>query len=262
MSRLEAREIAVSFGVREALGGVGLAVGAGETVGLIGPNGAGKTTLLRVCAGLLPPGSGTVLFEEKPITDWKPRERARRIALLPVGAPYHWPLEVRRLVALGRLPRLGPWQRAGDDDEAAIDRALTAADATPFVGRAVGELSNGERARVMLARALAGEPDLLLADEPVSGLDPAHQLRVMEVLAGLAACGGSVVVTLHDLTLAMRFCDRVVMLDRGRVAADGPPAEVLTPESLEAVFGLRAVTGRHEGVPFVVPWTASRRPGP
>ncbi|MBT7941761.1 MAG: ABC transporter ATP-binding protein [Alphaproteobacteria bacterium] len=156
MIRLKAQHVDVKFGSRAALKNAGLSVQAGDVVGLIGPNGAGKTTLLRVCANLLKPRSGEVLFEDQPLADMNARTRARAVAFLPSGAPCHWPLEVYRLVALGRHPHLSPWENRSPADLAAIEDALELADAGKFRGRAVDELSDGERARVMLARALAG----------------------------------------------------------------------------------------------------------
>ncbi len=258
MIRLSVEGIHVRFGDRTALNGIGATVSSGEVVGLIGPNGAGKTTLLRVCANLLVPDAGAVRFEDRPITAFTPRDLARSLAFLPTGAPCHWPVEVGRLVALGRLPYLPPWTNARSEDAAAIDAAIARADVGEFLGRTVDELSDGERARVMLARALAGEPRLLLADEPIAGLDPLHQIQLMNVLTGLAKAGGSVIVTLHDLALAARFCDRLILLDHGDVAADGAPDEVLSDARLGRVFGIRAARGAHEGVPFILPWTSAK----
>ncbi len=259
MIRLAAQNIGVKFDERTALKGAGLSVRPGDLVGLVGPNGAGKTTLLRVCANLLKPQAGDVMFEEQPLGAMKARTRARAIAFLPSGAPCHWPLEVYQAVALGRHPHLAPWENRGPADVAAIEAALELADAGDFRGRSVLELSDGERARVMLARALAGEPRLLLADEPVAGLDPLHQLKVMGVLAAMAGKGDSVVVTLHDLSLAARFCNRIVLLDNGEVIAEGLPAEVLSQDHLAGVFGISAVRGDHQGVSYILPWSAAEK---
>lgn len=260
MIRLQAEAISVAYNGRQALAAVGATVEDGEVVGLVGPNGAGKTTLLKTCTGLLEPERGAVLFEDKPLAEWRPAALARRLAYLPQGASYAWPLRVRRLIALGRLPHLPPWRRPSPNDEAAIDRAMRLADVAHLAGRTADALSGGERARVMLARALAVEPRLLLADEPVSGLDPRHQLQVMEVLKGLAEGGASVVVTLHDLSLAARFCDRLVLLRDGKMMAEGAPAEVLSTVNLETVFGVRAVSGRQDGSLYLLPWQVVNGP--
>jgi iron complex transport system ATP-binding protein len=235
--------IVMRLGRRTVLDGVSLAVNDGEMVGLIGPNASGKTTLMRVLAGLIVPDSGTAT---PPLT---PAERARSVAYLEQGAQVHWPLAVRRLVALGRLPHLGPFQRPSEADARAIDAALAETDVAALANRPVTELSSGELARVHLARALATAPRVLLADEPVASLDPNHALQVMELLRAQAA-RGAVVVVLHDLTLAARFCDRLVLLDRGKVVADGAPMTVLTPETVARIYGVRAVFGDNWVVPL------------
>ncbi len=254
MSRIEARDLMVMLGGRTVLDGVDLALAPGEVLGLVGPNGAGKTTLLRALAGLVAPAGGQVLVEARPLSDWHRVELARYLAYLPQNAPCHWPLAVSQVVMLGRLPRLRPWIRPRPDDDEAVRRTLRQVDAEAFEGQRVDELSDGERARVMLARALAGEPVVLLADEPVAGLDPGHQLQVMRLLAALAGEEMSVIVTLHDLTLAARFCHRLVILDHGRVLAAGAPAEVLSPANLAATFAIRAEIGSRNGETFLVPW--------
>lgn len=220
-------------------------------IGLIGPNGAGKTTLVRAIAALIP-HEGTIELDGQAVAAMEPRARARAIAYLAQGAGSHWPLEVSRLVALGRLPHLAPFRAPAPEDEAAIARAMDLADVGNFRGRDVLTLSGGERARVLLARALAVEAPLLLVDEPVASLDPYHQLGIMEVLRDYASAGRTVIAVLHDLSLAARYCDRLVLLDEGIVKADGRPEDVLTPENLEAVYRIRAVIGG-EGERFVMP---------
>lgn len=258
MSLLSARSIRLSRGGRAVLDGVDLSVRAGECVGLIGPNGAGKSTLLSVMAGLLP-ADGEVQLDNRPLGQWPRAERARRIGFLEQGAACHWPLSVERVVTLGRLPHAspwpGPWGGMGDHDRAAIARAMAQCDVTQFATRNVTALSGGERARVMLARALAGDPAVLLADEPAAGLDPYHQLQVMELLAGLAADGMAVLVVLHDLTLALRHCTRLCLLDQaGRVAADAAPASLLEGDALGRVYGIELLRGGHQGAAFALPW--------
>jgi iron complex transport system ATP-binding protein len=204
-----------------------LALSAGALVGLVGPNGAGKTTLLRALAGLSA-GPGVVSVGGAALS---PAVRVRRLAWLPADRDVAWPLSGRDLVQLG----LGPG--AARDDAAAM-LALAAADASAFADRRVDTLSTGERARVLLARALVARPDWLLLDEPVANLDPWHRLDIMALLAREAARGAGVVVALHDLDLAAR-CDRVLLMHEGAVVGDGPPGKVLAEAPLAAIFGIR-----------------------
>ncbi len=254
MSRLGADAVTVRLGARTALDAVTAAVSGHELVGLIGPNGAGKSTLLRTMAGLLDPAAGTVALNGRPFAAIGRADRARRIGYLPQDGTIHWALPVAEIVLMGRLPHLRGWQRPGARDRAIADAAMAALDNAGLAARPATRLSGGERARVLLARALAGEPDILLADEPVAGLDPYHRLEVMEHLGGLAARGTGVVVVLHDLALAARFCHRLVLLAGGRVAAEGAPAAVLTAERLAGVYRVEALAGMHEGAPYVLPW--------
>jgi iron complex transport system ATP-binding protein len=203
----------------------------GEVVGLIGPNGSGKTTLLRALAGLTA-GPGRTLLDAHPLVEIAASVRARRLAYLPAEREAGWPMRARDVVALGRMP-------FGGADDGAIDRALGLTDALAFADRRVDLLSTGERARVLLARALAGQPDWLLLDEPTANLDAHHQIAILDVLRGEAARGAGVLVTLHDLVLAERWCDRLLLLDGGKLVADGTPAEVLTPERLRDSFHVR-----------------------
>jgi iron complex transport system ATP-binding protein len=217
------------------------------------PNGAGKTSLLRVCLGLLLPRAGSVQIGGKSIGEIPRQDLARTVAYLPQAAISHWPLEVKRLVALGRVPHLAPLQRLSDDDVDAVEEALDLADVRHLVGRNVHELSGGERARVLLARALAVQAHFLLADEPVAGLDPGHQLEMMAIFREQAHAGTGVIVTLHDLSLTAQYCDRVMVLCDGFIVADGPPDKVLEPGILASVFRIRSKTGDVEGRRYIVP---------
>ncbi|MDZ4737394.1 MAG: ABC transporter ATP-binding protein [Rhodospirillaceae bacterium] len=253
MSRIDAQALSVRLGRRRVIENVSLAIGDGEMVGLLGPNGAGKTTLLRCLAGLLPGYSGTVNFDGVPIGDVERNALARRLAYLPQSAECHWPISVRNLVALGRLPHRSAWGGFGPADRVAIDRAIETADLAALAERPVNELSGGERTRAMLARALATEPASILADEPIAGLDPAHRLDVMALLQRLALSGLAVLVVLHDLTLAARYCHRLILLRDGHVQASGRPADVFTPGLLADVFGVRAHMAELADGPLVVP---------
>ena len=171
-----------------------------------------------------------------------PRCRALiwRGAYVPQGQTLHWPLSVERLVGLGRLPHLAPMSRISAADTAAIERAMARADVLDLRDRIATELSGGERARALFARALAVEAPALIVDEPLASLDPGHQIDVMDLLRAEAAAGGTVIVVLHDLTFAARYCDRLLLIDKGRVMADGAPAAVLTADRLQAVYGIDA----------------------
>lgn len=222
--------LTVQRGPRKVLDAVSFALSGGEFVGLIGPNGAGKTTLLRAALGLLP-ATGRSSLTELPA-----QARAKAAAFVPQNREINWPISVERLVALGRAPL----QAGAAADRAAIEQALSALDLTELRARPATELSGGEQARALLARALAQETPLLVADEPTSGLDPAAQLAVMELFQTLAAEGRCVLASLHDLGLAARYCTRLIVLNAGRIVADGRPDQVLTPALLAAVFGISA----------------------
>jgi len=250
---IEARGLRVRLKAREVLQGLDAAAYPGQLTAIIGPNGAGKTTLLKAFAGLLAPAGGMALLDGRSVADWEPQALARRLAYLPQERIVHWALTVRAVVALGRLPYrpLGAGESAAD--AAAIDAALAAMDARHLAPRPVLELSGGERARVLVARALAQEPHVLLADEPAAGLDPAHQLTLFRHLAALAAAGRTVVVALHDLSLAARFCHSVILVHGGRAIAAGAPQDVLTPGHLAAAYGITASYHTIDGVPVVLP---------
>ncbi len=248
MKLVEATKIRVSFDGLKILQEVDLELRKGEVLGLIGPNGAGKSTLLKVLMGEVTPESGSVK-----ILDGKKDLVAKKVAYLPQGQVIHWPLSVKRLVALGRIPHLMPWESLGPDDERAIAQAMADTDVVHLKDRFVDHLAGGERNLVLLARALATQPSVLLADEPVQGLDPAHGLQVMDLLSRFANHERGVIVVLHDLTLAARFCHRLVLLHQGKVLATGKPEEVLAPENLKKSYHIEAKYGMGDAF-YIVPW--------
>ena len=236
---IDARHLTVRLGDRRVLDDVGVSIPSGCLCALVGPNGAGKSTLLRTLAGLIEIAGGEV------------GHNLSSIAYLPQDRVVHWNLDVARTVALGRLQH-GP-RRLTSTDIVAIDREMARMDIAHLAGRPIREISGGERARVLIARALVQERPVLLADEPVAGLDPAHQLALFETLRALAREGRTVLVALHDLSLAARYADRVVVLHRGRVAADGDPTTALSPKTMGHVFGIEMLRAEIDGVPVVVP---------
>ncbi|MBT8475049.1 MAG: ABC transporter ATP-binding protein [Alphaproteobacteria bacterium] len=247
MTLLSLEHMTVTRGARRVIDDVSLTIGAGEFVGLIGPNGAGKTTLMRAALSLLP-AKGTCNLRQL-----KPSERARAVAWLPQQREIAWPVDVETVVALGRIPYLPRGASLRDDDRAAVGHAVSRMGLEAFAGRIATQLSGGEQARVLIARALAQDTPLFMADEPIAGLDPAHQLSTMRAFADLARDGRSVLAALHDLPLAARYCTRLILIDAGRIVADGPPRAVLTEENVAEVFGVRgafAETGA--GVAFQV----------
>ena len=226
---------------------VSVQITAGECVGLIGPNGAGKTTLLRGALGLLPHEGHSSLTEMTPL------DRARHAAWMPQSREIAWPIEVETLIALGRIPHLPRGAKLRPDDQTAIDAAISRLALESYRTRTATQLSGGEQARVLIARALAQDTPLLMADEPIAGLDPANQISTMQVFQRLAQEGHGVVISLHDLGLAARHCTRLLMMHQGRLIADGPPREVLTPDHIAQVFGITGFWAETETGPVFQP---------
>ena len=252
---LEASGIHVELGGQAILRNVEVTVRRGEVVGLVGPNGAGKSTLLRVVTGMLRPSAGTVAIEGDALGALPRREIAMRVAVvqqLPEAPPT---MRVRDLVVLGRHPHLGLLARESRHDFDVVAEAMRRAGCDRFADRELGSLSGGERRRAFIARALAQEAPLLLLDEPTSNLDAHAQVEILELVADLAAGGSGVLLIVHDLTLAAAYCDRVVLLDRGEVVADGPPSEVVTSEHVQRVYGRGVTVLAHpvSGAPVVIP---------
>jgi iron complex transport system ATP-binding protein len=242
---------------REVLTSVDLSLPRGSLLAIVGTNGSGKTTLLRLLAGVLTPDAGEVEFGGQPLAEWRRVDLARRVAVLPQQLDLPVGFRVAELVEMGRAPHARSLFGSTDADEQAVARALSDADALDLADRFADELSGGERQRVLVAMALAQEPELLLMDEPTLHLDLAHQVALLSAIRRLQAQRGlTVVAVLHDLNLAAAFAPRIVVLHHGAVAADGPPQEVLTPQLVQEVFGvavLEARTGtgnRHLAVDF------------
>jgi iron complex transport system ATP-binding protein len=251
---LAARSLSVTLAGRLVLNDVSLALSSGHLVALVGPNGAGKTTLLRTLAGLVP-SVGTIEIGGAALSSLSLRDRARRFAYLPQGHIVHWPLPARDIVALGRYPHgaTDPARLTPKDTEAVV-RAMQATDVVEFSERSVTELSGGERSRVALARVLAVEAPVILADEPTASLDPRHQFDVMKSLRASADKGVLVIVVTHDLGLAARFADTVLVLSEGRLVSQGTPAEALSEKIMGDVFRISAYRAEYQREAVIVPW--------
>ena len=251
---LTARGLNVTLAGRLVLHDVSLTLSSGHLVALVGPNGAGKTTLLRALAGLVP-SEGAIGVGGAALSSLSLRERARRFAYLPQGHVVHWPLAARDIVALGRYPHgaTDPARLTPKDTEAVL-RAMQATDVVEFSERRVTELSGGERSRVALARVLAVEAPVILADEPTASLDPRHQFDVMKSLCASADKGVLVIVVTHDLGLAARFADTVLVLSDGRLVSQGAPAEALSEKIMGEVFRISAYRAEFQREAVIVPW--------
>ena len=234
MNVLSLDRLTVKRGTCPVVDSVSLTVERGDCIGLIGPNGAGKTTMMRAAMGLLPHDGHCSL------STMTARARAQMCAWMPQERVISWPVSVETVVALGRLPHLPRGSRLRDADQHAVDAALHKMGLTQMRARTATQLSGGEQARVLIARALAQDTPVVMADEPIAGLDPAGQISTMEVFSGLAAEGRAVIVSLHDLGLAARHCTRLLLMHQGALVADGSPQEVLSQDNLRNVFGVSA----------------------
>lgn len=236
-------DLTVALGKRQVLYDVNATLSPGRITAILGANGSGKTTLVKALAGLLP---GDVRLGGDRVDKFDPRARARAIGYLPQDGAVHWDMTVESLVALGRLPHRAPFAGLSPADYNAITGAMAATDTAELAGRLVGELSGGERARVLLARVLAGQPQWLLADEPLASLDPVHQLGLLARLRMLAEQGMGVVIVLHDLIQAARAADDVLLLRDGRIVAHAPAAKALSQDNLREAFGVEVLRIRDE----------------
>jgi len=251
---LAAQQLEVALSGRPILNGVSLSLPSRQLVALVGPNGAGKTTLLRALAGLVP-STGSIEISGDRLSSLSLRERARRFGYLPQGHHVHWPLPAKDIVALGRYPHgaTDP-ARLSPRDEQAVQRAMQATNVDGFAERPVTELSGGERSRVALARVLAVEAPVLLADEPIASLDPRYQIDVMINLRSAADRGVLVVVVTHDLGLAARFADTVLVLSDGRLVTQGKPAQALSEQIMADVFRVSAYRADYRNETVILPW--------
>ncbi|WP_342245345.1 heme ABC transporter ATP-binding protein [Pseudomonas sp. OTU5201] len=252
---LRVEQLDVLRGSKQVLAGVDLALQPGEVLGVLGPNGAGKSTLLGALCGEVPVAAGTVSLEGRALNDWNGPQRARRLAVLPQSSTLNFAFRVEEVVAMGRMPH----DTGRERDAGVVAEALHAADASHLAGRSYLALSGGERQRVHLARVLAqlwpgGSGQILLLDEPTSMLDPLHQHTTLQTVRTFAERGVAVLVILHDLNLAARYCDRLLLLADGRPYVLGTPEQVLQAEPLKAVFGLEVLVQRHpeRGHPLIV----------
>jgi iron complex transport system ATP-binding protein len=251
---LTVQDLGVTLAGRAVLNDISLSLSSGHLVALVGPNGAGKTTLLRALAGLVPCNGGIHVGGDA-LSSLSLRERARRFAYLAQGHIVHWPLPARDIVALGRYPHgaTDPSRLTPKDSDAVL-RAMQVADVVAFSERRVTELSGGERSRVALARVFAVEAPVILADEPTSALDPRHQIDVMKSLRKAADNGTLVIVVTHDLGLAARFADTVLVLSDGRLVSHGVPAESLSEQVMADVFRISAYRAEYQRETVIVPW--------
>ena len=252
---LIAKDLGLTRDGKQVVANIELALVPGQMLGVLGPNGAGKSTLLAALCGELAPTHGQVLLDDLPLNQWHGPERAQRMAVLPQASTLNFAFKVEEVVAMGRSPHDSGLHRDGE----IIQHALEAADALHLLGRSYLTLSGGERQRVHLARVLAQvwpgeEGQILLLDEPTSALDPLHQHTTLLAVRAFANRGGAVMVILHDLNLAARYCDRLLLLNQGRAHLSGTPQQVLTPEALKSVFGLDVLVQPHpeRGHPLVI----------
>ncbi len=247
-------QVGVTLGGRAVLEPVSSRLAPASFVALLGPNGAGKSSLVRAIAGLVP-STGRISLGDEDIGGLERSERARRVAYLPQGQNIHWPLCVRDIVALGRFPHgLKDPRHASREDEEAVETALVRTGILSLSDRRVTELSGGEKARVALARTLATGASVILADEPTAALDPRYQISIMQTLKEETRRGVLVVAVTHDLGLAARMADQVLLLDEGELVADGTARDVLTAQRIAEVYGVQVFTSERDGEPVIVPW--------
>lgn len=271
MTVLAGESLRFGYGQQRVIHDVSLSVAAGEAVGIIGPNGSGKSTLLRLLSGALTPSAGRVAVQGRPLTEYTRTDLARRIAVVPQETVIELPFSVTEVVLMGRAPHLGSFAFESAQDLSTAHAAMARTGVLDLAERLILELSGGERQRVILARALAQAAPILLLDEPAAFLDIRHEVEIYDLLRDLQREGTTVVTVLHDLNLAALYCDRVLLLDRGRIVAAGPPADVITYANITRVYGtevyvdVNTVTGAVNVLPLSRKYreklAAARRPG-
>jgi len=261
---LRTRGLGMDFGNGPVLHGVDLDLNRGEIVGLVGPNGTGKTTLLCLLMGMLRPTVGRVWVAGRPVAALSRRRLARNMALVPQDLEIGFAFRVREVVAMGRYPYLGRFRVPGHEDLAAIDEAMSLTDVQALADRTIDTLSGGERQRVLIARAIAQQTPVVLLDEVTANLDLSHQLEVMELAVQMAAAGQLVLAAIHDLTMASRYCNRLLLLAEGRLRADGPVRRVLTADHLQRFFRVEArIDDAPAGAGLIItPRLSSAKPWP
>ncbi|MEO1610280.1 MAG: ABC transporter ATP-binding protein [Pseudomonadota bacterium] len=252
MTALAVDGLTVRFGRKLIVDNLDFKTNSGKVVGVLGPNGAGKSTLLKAILKLVP-SSGSVKLHNRSIHNYTAPELARAIAYLPQDRDIAWPMTVAAVVALGRLPYQGLMSSLTDEDNAAVEGAMAALGVADLKTRRISELSGGERARVLMARALAQNAPVLIADEPTAGLDPAHQISLLSLFRNLAGQGLLIVLTLHELHFAAQWCDHLILLQQGRLVANGQPSKVLTADRIRSVYNCNVRIIEDADGPIIVP---------
>ncbi len=249
-----ARNISFRRSGRKVLDDISITIEAGELTALIGPNSAGKSTLLEILLGLVKNETGSILLQQRPLSDFSPTELATTVAYLPQQHETHWPISVYDYVALGRIPHNRFARAASKDDIMQIEQVIDKTDIRHLITRPVTNLSGGELCRVSIARVLAVNADVIMVDEPIAGLDPSHQLSVMQLLKNEAESGRAVVTVIHDLSLACRFCDTLWLLDKGKMVCSGTADKVLTDEHLRQVYQVTSKIIQSSPIKVIMPW--------
>ena len=257
---IDAQNLSLAINGKPIVNNASVQIDSGRIVGLIGPNGAGKTSLLKMLANVTPPTAGSYHFSGKPVGDYSDKALAREIGYLAQDATAHWPLTVQRLVELGRLPWQGYRKVMNEKDKKAIDHACRITEVGHLLDRVSTTLSGGEKTRVFLARLFAAEPKVIFADEPIAALDPYHQLHVMEILQQHARNGGTVLVVMHDINMASRFCDELILMNHGEILKTGTISDLLKDNLLADTYGIELKMFCDGDAYSIVPWQRVHSP--